>query len=362
MKVKNIIFSGAMASILMMGGAYAAKIVPVANDGRLATASYVQNGVLAAEDYTDEVVAGLDANVTSSADNGVTVNVTQTDGEVSGVVVTVGADDAATSGSTKLITSGAVYTGLSNKANSADVYAKTETYTQAEVNAKLDEKQDNLSETQLAAVDSGITAEKVGQYDEHIADADIHVTAAQKTAWTGKQDALNTAQLAAVNSGITADKVAAIGTNTTAIEAEVTRATGAEGTLTSLKTEAKNNLVAAINEVDTNADAAKSAADAAQTDVDALEGYVGEVSADNMGTTASTVVGAIKELSGKSVKAGNGVTVANDGTVTAKAGSGINVDGSGIGVKVDNSSIKIGTSGIELGYTLTGDSFPGSAS
>jgi len=39
----------------------------------------------------------------------------------------------------------------------------------------------------------------------HIADTDIHVTTADKTAWNGKQDALNAAQLSAVNSGVDAD-------------------------------------------------------------------------------------------------------------------------------------------------------------
>lgn len=53
-------------------------------------------------------------------------------------------------------------------------------------------KQDNLSTDQLAAVNSGITAAKVGTYDGYA---------------TGKQDALSEAQLAAVNSGITAAKV-----------------------------------------------------------------------------------------------------------------------------------------------------------
>ncbi len=54
---------------------------------------------------------------------------------------------------------------------------------------------------------SGITAAKVSGYDAHIADADIHVTASEKATWSGKQDALTSDQLAAANSGITAAKV-----------------------------------------------------------------------------------------------------------------------------------------------------------
>lgn len=44
----------------------------------------------------------------------------------------------------------------------------------------------------------------------HTGNADIHVTSADKSAWSGKQDALTEAQLSAVNSGITKSKVDAI--------------------------------------------------------------------------------------------------------------------------------------------------------
>lgn len=58
----------------------------------------------------------------------------------------------------------------------------------------------------------------------HIANADIHVTAEQKAAWTGKQDALTEAQLAAVNSGITAEKVTAYDGLQAQINAKVAQA------------------------------------------------------------------------------------------------------------------------------------------
>lgn len=57
--------------------------------------------------------------------------------------------------------------------------------------AAIDAKQNTLSETQLAASNSGITAAKVSGYDSHTANADIHATAAQKAAWTAKQDAIS---------------------------------------------------------------------------------------------------------------------------------------------------------------------------
>ena len=59
----------------------------------------------------------------------------------------------------------------------------------------LDGKQDKLNDTQLAAVNSGITSGKVSTYDGYAA------------LINGKQGALNETQLAAVNSGITAAKV-----------------------------------------------------------------------------------------------------------------------------------------------------------
>ena len=77
------------------------------------------------------------------------------------------------------------------------------------------------------------------------------------------------------------------------ITAEKNRAEGVEGTLTGLTTDAKDNLVAAINEVDSNANAAAVAAKAAQDDVNALETLVGEIPA---GATATTVVGYAKEV------------------------------------------------------------------
>lgn len=56
--------------------------------------------------------------------------------------------------------------------------------------AEIAGKQATLSQAQMNAVNSGITEEKRTGYDSHVANADIHVTAEQKTAWTGKQDAI----------------------------------------------------------------------------------------------------------------------------------------------------------------------------
>lgn len=88
-------------------------------------------------------------------------------------------------------------------------------------------KQDALTAAQLAAVNSGITAEKVAGYDAFNVpsafsgspEMDSTASPGSTNAWargdhvhphdTSKQDALTTAQQAAVNSGVTAAKVAA---------------------------------------------------------------------------------------------------------------------------------------------------------
>ena len=73
--------------------------------------------------------------------------------------------------------------------------------TNASVVAGLATKQDALSSSQLAAVNSGITSELVTQIGTNT------------SAIAGKQDALSSSQLAAVNSGIDSTKVAQIETN-----------------------------------------------------------------------------------------------------------------------------------------------------
>lgn len=73
--------------------------------------------------------------------------------------------------------------------------------------AKWNAKQNALTETQLAAVNSGITSTKVSEYGTHVADTTKHITANERKAWNAKQNALSEAQLNAVNSGITKARV-----------------------------------------------------------------------------------------------------------------------------------------------------------
>ena len=58
--------------------------------------------------------------------------------------------------------------------------------------AKWDAKQEALTETQLAAVNSGVTTSKVTAYDTHVANTTIHVTTADKEKWNAaEQNAKN---------------------------------------------------------------------------------------------------------------------------------------------------------------------------
>ena len=126
-------------------------------------------------------------------------------------------------------------------------------------------KQDALNETQMAAVNSGITTAKVSQYDAYatgkqdtITDqnklsaglvsglatvattgnaSDLNedtthrlVTDTEKATWNAKQDALTSAQQAAVDSGITSEKVAAYDALKTA-SAEYATKTGVVNTV-----------------------------------------------------------------------------------------------------------------------------------
>ena len=105
--------------------------------------------------------------------------------------------------------------------------------------AKWDAKQDALTSTQMAAVDSGITEGKVSGYDTHLKDTTVHITAAERTKWNGKQDKLtNTdaeiqdavtkahahtaAQTNAMNSGITSTKVSSYDTHVANSDIHVT--------------------------------------------------------------------------------------------------------------------------------------------
>lgn len=81
-----------------------------------------------------------------------------------------------------------IASSVTNDANSVPTSQAVKTYADTE----LAKKQDKLSQAQMNAVNSGITASKVATYDAY---------------GTNKQDKLNATQLEAVNSGINSTKV-----------------------------------------------------------------------------------------------------------------------------------------------------------
>lgn len=75
--------------------------------------------------------------------------------------------------------------------------------THSDLTSALAGYQTILDSAQMAAVNSGITATDKGNYDDHIADEDIHVTTAQKTAWTNKADRATTLSGYGITDGLT---------------------------------------------------------------------------------------------------------------------------------------------------------------
>lgn len=64
----------------------------------------------------------------------------------------------------------------------------------------------SFTAAEKAAIDSGIDSAKVAIYDAHVANGDIHVTAAEKTTWNAKQDAIS--DLSTIRSGAAAGATA----------------------------------------------------------------------------------------------------------------------------------------------------------
>lgn len=111
----------------------------------------------------------------------------------------------------------------------------------AALQAALALKQNSLNATQLAAVDSGITAAGVQQIADNAA------------AIAGKQDKLSTAQQAAVDSGATTAKIDQIASNASAI---VSLTSSKQDSLSTMQLAAVNSGVtsAAVAQIGTNAD------------------------------------------------------------------------------------------------------------
>ena len=181
--------------------------------GQIATGMISDGAVTSAKIGTDAVGSAQIATGAVTSDE-LAADAVTADKIADGVITTTEISATAGITATQLSTGVQTSLGLADTAvQEADLagYAKTDA---------LAKKQDKLTETQQAAVDSGITTEKVAAYDAYA------TSKADKTA------------LSALEGKVTANTTN-IGTNTTAI-----------GTLTNLKTTEKTNLVGAINEVD----------------------------------------------------------------------------------------------------------------
>ena len=258
MKVKNIVFSGVMAAILGATGANAA--VTVASQG------YVDSKVGAVEtNITNNYLTKEDATNTYLTETQVTQQITKVVGtSENGVLADVAANKTAIAGL------------QSSKANTADVYSKTDAdstfatkdalsavettanaaATKTYVDTELGKKADT---TAVEAITSSLsnyattdalnavkaTAEAAAtktyvdtEFATYTTTEDLNTTLnsyatttalkaeeearkaadqAATSALSGKQDSLSETQLAAVNSGVTTATVAQVATNTTEI-------------------------------------------------------------------------------------------------------------------------------------------------
>lgn len=192
----------------------------------------------------------------------------------------------------------------------------------------LASKQDSLSLTQLAAVNSGITA------------ADVAQIGANTTAIAGKQDALTTSQLAAVNSGITSADVTQIGTNTGNIATNSAAIVSLQGskqnTLSAAQLLAVNSGITSslVTQIGTN-----------QSDITTLNTALGQSLTPSADNTYS--------LGGASFRYANVYAVTFTGDLTGTASKAI--------ADEDGNSIKTGYVNVAGNQTVTGNkSFTGS--
>lgn len=146
------------------------------------TAGDVYNEYVCVQDATTEVWAWELIGTTEFV-----LTITQT---AAGITINGTALQAATTTQNGLMTS----TQVSALEGAVSDIAELETSVSG-IDSRLTTAESDIDALESGKVDkitgSSLVADtKVAAYDEHIADDDIHVTAAQKTAWTAKQDAL----------------------------------------------------------------------------------------------------------------------------------------------------------------------------
>ena len=324
----------------LTAGIFATLLAVVSADGAYAA--------IASKGYVDEQVGAVESTVSTINETvtnlGDTINNAET-----GLSKQV--EDLQTTVASKADSS--TVTALGGRVDTAEdeIDALQTAATTYATKTELAGKQDTIAGAQLEALNSGITADKVEAYDGYAA----QISGKLDTATADEKYAVKSTEGVASTASTNAQKAL---TNI--------------GTLSELTTEAKGNTVAAINEVASEAAAAQTtataaqgaagtaqaAAEAAQGDVDALgvrvgtaesdidgiqgqlknmatsetvaglktdvdglktskldkatyDSQVGTVSAGNMGTTATTVVTAIKEVAGEAEAAQSAASAAD---------------------------------------------------
>lgn len=199
---------------------------------------------------------------------------------------------------------------------------------------------------QWAAIQSGITSTLVGSYSGHVANSDIHVTAAQKTAWSGKQDAINDLSTIRSNASTGANHAAVKTGNPHQVTYQQLGGTKPSYTASEVGADASGTAASAVSTHNSNASAHSSLFAAKQdvltagdniditNDVISVDGIVpnaaltngipfGKVDSTSTATKFTATVPGITELK-------DGVCVMlKNGVVTSAAGFTININGLG---------------------------------
>lgn len=246
MKVKNIAFSGFMASILMAGAAYAA------DTPTLATDQYVIQGVNYAISQAAADAASKVGTAVTNITNGTTIAAKAT-GDADGNEISstyLKATDAADTYEAKGTAAGLVGTLPTGKANVVayiadesaaaenaikaldddlkelqETVAGIESYDDAELAGRVSANETAINTINTSDVmQSGATADKINAITSNTTAIGANASAIADLE-NGKQDQLDADQLAAVNSGIDADKVGkydAYNTTLTELAADIT--------------------------------------------------------------------------------------------------------------------------------------------
>ncbi|MBQ8294008.1 MAG: hypothetical protein IJX89_01305 [Alphaproteobacteria bacterium] len=205
MKVKNIMFSGFMAAVLMSVAGNASAAVSVASQGYVDQEISKLNTSVSTTYLTQE-----DAADTYATTQYVTENVTNVLGnETEGLVADVAANASAIENlETTKANAADVYTKteadnlLATKADLDDVYKKTETYTQSEVEAKITET--------LAGISGGTITLDGYATEQYVKDADAANLTTAKT-YTDEEIAKLSAEGGAIKAN--ADAISALQTS-----------------------------------------------------------------------------------------------------------------------------------------------------